>query len=170
MESSSLHGVQYIAEDGRHWSERLIWTFFVILGFIITFVFIWPIWIKYQRSPTITSIGSTNFPIWEVRHPTCDTLSNKLNFQINFPGVTICPSNKVVETKLDIMKQQSPWLEEITQFGPVNFDKLLQLLTGFKNIPKERWNDFDELEGVINRIGQQNLTILMQKVNILIGI
>ena len=84
--------------------------------------------------------------------------------------MTICPSNKVVETKLDIMKQQSPWLEEITQFGPVNFDKLLQLLTGFKNIPKERWNDFDELEGVINRIGQQNLTILMQKVNILIGI
>ena len=32
MEKSSLHGVQYLAEDGRHWTERLLWTFLVILG------------------------------------------------------------------------------------------------------------------------------------------
>ena len=83
MEATSLHGVKYIAEDGRHWTERLLWTFLVLLGsdsiafpqqqqyhnnlrFIITFIFIWPIWRKYLDSPTLTTIGSTNYPIWEV--------------------------------------------------------------------------------------------------------
>ena len=83
MEETTLHGVKYIAEDGRHWSERVLWTLLVILGyenvsnlfsyiylfspsFITTFVFIWPIWRKYLDSPTLTTIGSTNYPIWEV--------------------------------------------------------------------------------------------------------
>ena len=34
MEKSSLHGLQYLAEDGRHWTERLLWTFLVVLGFV----------------------------------------------------------------------------------------------------------------------------------------
>ena len=39
MEKSSLHGLQYLAEDGRHWTERLLWTFLVILGLVSTRVF-----------------------------------------------------------------------------------------------------------------------------------
>ena len=35
MGKSSLHGVQYIAEEGRHWTERLLWIFLVILGFVL---------------------------------------------------------------------------------------------------------------------------------------
>ena len=35
MANSSLHGVQYIAEEGRHWTERLLWIFLVILGFVL---------------------------------------------------------------------------------------------------------------------------------------
>jgi hypothetical protein len=31
MESCSLVGVKYIAEDGRHWSERLLWILLVFL-------------------------------------------------------------------------------------------------------------------------------------------
>ena len=88
MEKSSLHGVQYLAEDGRHWTERLLWTFLVILGsvnilltdnyltisycrFIITFVFIWPILRKYLDRPTITTIGTRNYPIWKVNVANC---------------------------------------------------------------------------------------------------
>ena len=33
MEETTLHGVKYIAEDGRHWSERVLWTLLVILGY-----------------------------------------------------------------------------------------------------------------------------------------
>ena len=38
-----------------------------------------------QIKPTITTLDSTDHPVWE----------------IDFPGVTICPANKVVEKKLN---------------------------------------------------------------------
>ena len=66
-----------------------------------------------------------------------------------------------------MIKEQSPWAEEIEAFGEINFDKLLYLLTSFRNIPKSKWNDFDDLEGVIDRLGQGNLTTLMRKVKII---
>ena len=85
-------------------------------------------------------------------------------YQIDFPGVTICPSNKVVEEKLKLIQDQSPWAEDIEEFGEINFDKLLHLLTGFRSIARDKWDDFEELNGVIDRLGQGNLTTLMQKV------
>ena len=42
--------------------------------------------------PTLTSLDSTNYPIWE----------------IDFPGVTICSPNKVDETRMDQLAQESP--------------------------------------------------------------
>ena len=63
-----------------------------------------------------------------------------------------------------MIKNQSPWVEDIAEYGEINFDKLLHLLTGFRSIDPALWDQFDELEGVINRLGQGNLTTLMQKV------
>ena len=80
--------------------------------------------------------------------------------------MTICPSNKVVEEKIQLIKAQSPWAEEIEDYGDIDFDKLLYLLTSFRDIPEEKWNDFDDLEGLIDRIGQRNLTTLMRKVHL----
>ena len=104
-------------------------------------------------------------PLAPYIHLPLNTLSIKLiMIQINFPGVTICPSNKVVLEKLNLIKTQSPWAEDIAEFGEINFDKLLHLLTGFRNIDPDSWDNFNELEGVIDRLGQGNLTTLMQKV------
>ena len=63
-----------------------------------------------------------------------------------------------------MIKEQSPWAEDIEEFGEINFDKLLYLLTGFRNIPDDKFDEFDELEGLIDRLGQGNLTTLMRKV------
>ena len=63
-----------------------------------------------------------------------------------------------------MIKAQTPWSEEIEQFGEIDFDKLLYLLTSFRNIPQDKWDDFDDLEGLIDRLGQGNLTTLMRKV------
>ena len=71
-DATSLHGVRYITEDGRHWSERMLWVILVILGFITVLIFILPILRKYLDSPTLTTIGTTNYPIWQV-------LTNKYN-------------------------------------------------------------------------------------------
>ena len=85
-DASSGHGLRYITEEGRHWIERALWIFLVILGSVqderedlrnklifvciyrvaITLIFIWPILRKYFDSPTITTIGTTNYPIWKV--------------------------------------------------------------------------------------------------------
>ena len=64
-----------------------------------------------------------------------------------------------------LIQNQSPWAEDIEEFGEINFDKLLHLLTGFRSIARDKWDDFEELNGVIDRLGQGNLTTLMQKVN-----
>ena len=63
-----------------------------------------------------------------------------------------------------LIQNQSPWAEDIEEFGEINFDKLLHLLTGFRSIARDKWDDFEELNGVIDRLGQGNLTTLMQKV------
>ena len=47
--SSSLHGLQYITEDGRHWTERILWIFLCLLGFILTIYFLLPIWRKWEE-------------------------------------------------------------------------------------------------------------------------
>ena len=91
-ESSSLHGLRYITENGRHWTERILWVFLSLLGFILTVYFILPIWIKWHLKPTLTTLDSTDHPIWE----------------IDFPGVTICPSNKAVEIKLEAIIDKEP--------------------------------------------------------------
>ena len=67
---------------------------------------------------------------------------------------------------MKLIQDQSPWAEDIQEFGEINFDKLLHLLTGFRSIAREKWDDFEELNGVIDRLGQGNLTTLMQKVKI----
>ena len=93
-------------------------------GFFLTVYFIYPIWAKWNEKvmslsiavhghywkyvihkvslknlqtylliqPTITTLDSTDHPVW----------------QINFPGVTVCPANKVVEEKLAKVVEQQP--------------------------------------------------------------
>ena len=98
--------------------------------------------------------------------PTVPDEGTNDGYQIDFPGVTICPSNKVVEEKLELVQEQSPWTEYIEEFGEIDFANLLHLLTGFRSIPRDKWDEFDNLTEVIDRLGQGNLTTLMQKVNI----
>ena len=53
---------------------------------------IWPIYTKWQENPTITSIASTNYAIWN----------------IHFPAVTICSNNKVVKKNLKAALRYPP--------------------------------------------------------------
>ena len=55
-ESSSLHGLKYISEDGRHWTERVLWFIMCLMGFILTIYFIIPIWIKWNSHVSFKQI------------------------------------------------------------------------------------------------------------------
>lgn len=52
--NSTLHGVRYIAEEGRSFGEKLMWFSFVAIGAVAAFVIIASLWEKFQTNPTIT--------------------------------------------------------------------------------------------------------------------
>jgi amiloride-sensitive sodium channel len=52
--NSTLHGVRYIAEEGRSFCEKLMWFSFVGCGAVAAFVIIASLWEKFQTNPTIT--------------------------------------------------------------------------------------------------------------------
>lgn len=54
--SSTLHGVRYIAEKGRPFSEKFMWFCLVSVGAVAAFVIIGSLWEKFQINPTITGI------------------------------------------------------------------------------------------------------------------
>lgn len=67
--NSTLHGVRYIAEEGRSFSEKFMWFCFVAIGAVSAFVIIASLWEKFQTNPTIT--GTNFLPI----PSTCLTLT-----------------------------------------------------------------------------------------------
>ncbi|XP_033609232.1 sodium channel protein Nach [Cryptotermes secundus] len=77
--ATSFHGLKYITEERRHWIERTLWTFMCTIGLAGATILINKVWTQYSTSPTITSVESTHFPIWN----------------IPFPAVTVCQVNKV---------------------------------------------------------------------------
>ena len=62
-ESTSLHGLKYTTEYNRHSFERVFWMIVVVafltLGIFLTIRIV----NKWQTSPIITTIESTNYPL-----------------------------------------------------------------------------------------------------------
>lgn len=56
-----------------------IWTSACIMGAVFAIVLMNLVWKRFQTTPTITTVETNNYPIWNVP----------------FPGVTICNINKV---------------------------------------------------------------------------
>lgn len=55
--SSTLHGVRYIAENGRKFSEKFMWFCCVAIGAVAAFVIIDSLYEKFLTNPTITGEG-----------------------------------------------------------------------------------------------------------------
>lgn len=72
--NSTLHGVRYIAEDGRPFCERFMWFGFTVSGAVAACIIIANLWEKFQTNPTITGLD-TDFH----------------NQQVIFPTVNVCP-------------------------------------------------------------------------------
>lgn len=108
MSVSTIHGLSYIAEEGRPLLEkylyiyhtqstgqlnlllRLLWTVLCVVGIVVSVLLVLPVYNKWSSTPLTTTVGSTSFPIWNV----------------NFPAVTICSNNKVYTEALQNVLQQ----------------------------------------------------------------
>ena len=88
---TSLHGIKYINEEGRHWGERVLWVLLCIASVVFGCFIFYPVFERWINFPTITTIFQTNYPI-----------SN-----IPFPAVTICSNNKIIETQLNKILKDS---------------------------------------------------------------
>eukprot|EP00094_Tigriopus_californicus_P002100 TCALIF_02024-PA protein Name:"Similar to Nach Sodium channel protein Nach (Drosophila melanogaster)" AED:0.08 eAED:0.09 QI:38/0.85/0.37/1/0.28/0.5/8/0/589 len=83
--AASIHGLTYIAEEGRPIWENLLWVFLCIASAVVCVLLCLPIWNKWKDSPTYTTVSSTNFPVWE----------------IDFPAFTVCSNEKIILKNLE---------------------------------------------------------------------
>lgn len=73
-ETSTVHGVRYLGERRRHWSERIWWAVTVSVSVFLCVGFIVEAWWKWNSSPVIISFADEATPI----------------SSIPFPSITIC--------------------------------------------------------------------------------
>ncbi|XP_037044653.1 sodium channel protein Nach-like [Bradysia coprophila] len=89
---TTLHGMKYIVADieelGSTFSKQkrlrklislTVWASAVIVGAVFAIVLMGLVWNRFQTTPTITTVETNNYPIWN----------------LPFPAVTICNINKV---------------------------------------------------------------------------
>lgn len=83
--TSSVHGVRYIFQTARHWSERLWWALVVLASVGSCVRLMHSAYDKWQTSPVIVTFDERTTPVWE----------------IPFPAITICPDTKVPSRQLN---------------------------------------------------------------------
>lgn len=122
FENSTLHGVRYIAEEGRPFFERFMWFSFVATGAVAAIVIIFSLWEKFQTNPTITGLD-TDFH----------------NQEVIFPTVMVCPEVPYDEKEVSDValvtlanyeagsEQYEPFLKLLTQMSYGVLDKLVAL-------------------------------------------
>ena len=116
MEDPSLKSKLYFENEVLHYivkqiSLRIIWAIVVTVGFTTTAQMIYPMYMKWQDSPTITFPKTTNYPIGE----------------IDFPAVTICSNDKVMNWRLRLAMNNQPWLN-LSNDQPYLFEYLRQAI------------------------------------------
>lgn len=76
-ETSTVHGVRYLGEHRRHWSERIWWILTVSVSVVLCFGFIFKAWWKWTTSPVIITFADEATPISNIPFPTL-TICNDL--------------------------------------------------------------------------------------------
>lgn len=104
-ETSTVHGVRYLGERRRHWSERIWWILTVSVSVFLCVGFIFKAWWKWNTSPVIISFADEATPISNIPFPTL-TICNDLMVNttaFNYTDVLLKMSMlNFSETNLDI--------------------------------------------------------------------
>ncbi|XP_069676703.1 sodium channel protein Nach-like [Periplaneta americana] len=142
--NTTVHGMKYIAERGRHWSERILWSLLCSMAACGSMYLSAKNWQRFVHSPTVSVIESTNFPI-----------SN-----IPFSSVTLCDANRVHWTKA--MKFQKRYLPDASNETLKMFHKFVKAISVIE------FGDFDILDLEFNgtfvntpELSRLNITQLM---------
>lgn len=82
---STMHGVRYLGEKKRHWSERVFWLIIFVSSIFACTAFIFQAWSKWQNSPVIVTFSEVSTPV----------------YHIPFPTVTICTDIRIKQSVLN---------------------------------------------------------------------
>ena len=80
-DTTSIHGISYILEDGRLIFERVLWVVLVILCASVSLVLTKKIYDNWEQDPISTTVGTTEYNIEN----------------IEYPSITICAQGSVRE-------------------------------------------------------------------------
>ncbi|KAK5641668.1 hypothetical protein RI129_010215 [Pyrocoelia pectoralis] len=112
-DATTIHGMKYIGERGRHLLERLAWT--ITLAFLFTFclLLIRQAYIKWESSPVIVTFATKETSI----------------SKIPFPAVTLCPEAKFDPeifnfTRTFKRKQRGEMLTMLPNFDPLGITSI----------------------------------------------
>ncbi|KAF5281881.1 hypothetical protein FQR65_LT14464 [Abscondita terminalis] len=73
--NTSFHGIRYLAERDRHWTERLFWLTCCVLSWIASGLLMKASWYDFQNN-AISFVVETNYLDWDTKFPSvavCET-------------------------------------------------------------------------------------------------
>lgn len=131
-EISTIHGVRYMGEKKRHWTERLWWLIAVVSSIIVCSLLVYQTWLKWQRTPVIVTFSEQSTPVYEIPFPTvtiCTDIKIKPT-QMNYTNIwhqlnneSIYNTTNITPEKMKILYSLSPLCEE----KPRYFEHFLNL-------------------------------------------
>ena len=113
FQNTSLHGLQYVGEDGRPFMEKFFWMILFLLGIVLMVIFFIPGIIHQSICDfdfDITMIQGIQKFLYVPTSTSLDTREYSIR-NIDFPGVTICPNSKIMKSSFRAAMGSSklPW-------------------------------------------------------------
>ena len=110
-------------EPGSHWVERIFWILMVGLSLTFATQLVKPIFDKYKESKTITTVDTTNYPIWK----------------INFPAITVCSNIRVAASqyRAALKNPKLPWKNLTKEEQEMGVEMIFTNLIKFRSDPDE---------------------------------
>lgn len=137
-ETSTVHGIRYLGERRRHWSERIWWILTVSVSVFLCVGFIFKAWWKWNTSPVIISFADEATPIANIPFPTLticnDLMVNTTAFNYTAIWLKLSEQN-FTNTNLDIgIIQKVHSLSNFCSSPPYYFGEYIE----YKNLTIDR--------------------------------
>ena len=99
FQNTSLHGLQYVGEDGRPFMEKVLWMILFLLGIFLMVIFFIPgiILLNLRLLTYIYLVQGIHKFLYVPTSTSLDTRDYSIR-NIDFPGVTICPNSKIMKS------------------------------------------------------------------------
>uniref|UniRef100_A0A182JHD4 Pickpocket n=1 Tax=Anopheles atroparvus TaxID=41427 RepID=A0A182JHD4_ANOAO len=148
-ENTSLHGLRYVyggermEEPGANGGMvRMLWLLVCLVSIAFTMVMGGIAWMRFRTTPTITTIETMAYPIWNIR----------------FPGVTVCNINKIDSRKAKVIVDRL-----VQEFGVSEANATALLVAQASLVSFEQINTtVIELEAFLGRMGWNPDSLMLE--------